>query len=85
MEIKQATEWNEVRDKLLNQIYDLPVYNPDFFKMLHNIDHMVTQLSRLGVEHKRNPEHWALVEQLEKINNTINLVEKYILLTTLSF
>lgn len=82
MKIEQATDWQEVKSSLLKQMQSVG-YNPDFNKMIKNIDSMITALSKLEVEARRIRKSKLVQNQLEDINKAIDHLEKLLLMAQL--
>ena len=82
MEIKQATDWQTVSTKIRRELIDIK-YNPDLYKMLKNIDAMVTEISKLEVIYRRATSKPALTEKLADANKAITHLEKLILMAKL--
>ena len=82
MKIEQATDWQEVKSSLLKQMQSVG-YNPDFNKMIKNIDSMITVLSKIEVEARRIRKSKLVQNQLEDINKAIDHLEKLLLMAQL--
>lgn len=82
MEIKQATDWQTVSTKIRRELTDIK-YNPDLYKMLKNIDAMVTEISKLEVIYRRSISRPALDAKLADANKAISHLEKLILMAKL--
>ena len=82
MKIEQATDWQEVKSSLLKQMQSIG-YNPDFNKMIKNIDSMITVLSKIEVEARRIRKSKLVQNQLEDINKAIDHLEKLLLMAQL--
>ena len=82
MKIETSLDWGEVGAELTRQLNKLP-YNPDLRKFIHNIDIMVTDLSKLEVESRRIHKPEYTKEKVEAINQAINHLEKLILIARL--
>jgi hypothetical protein len=79
MEIKKALDWQPISIQLRKQLRSLS-YNPDLKKMVDNIENMVTELSRSEVIARQTRRTYHLEGQIEKINKSINHLEKLILI-----
>lgn len=77
--ISNSLEWRAVQSQLMNQINTIG-YNPDLFKMLKNITGMVDELSKLEVEARRTHKTSQIEKQVEKINQSIDRLEKLLLI-----
>jgi hypothetical protein len=82
MEIKQATDWQTVSTKIRRELTEIK-YNPDLYKMLKNIDAMVTEISKLEVIYRRAISRPALDAKLADANKAISHLEKLILMAKL--
>jgi len=82
MKIEQATDWQEVKSSLLKQMQSIG-YNPDFNKMIKNIDSMITELSKVEVEARRIRKSKLVQNQLDEINKAIDHLEKLLLIAQL--
>lgn len=82
MEIKTALDWNDVHSELRAQLNVLP-YNPDLRRMLNNITNMVTELSQLEVETRRTGKSVYTEKYLSEINESIDRLEKFLLIAKL--
>ena len=82
MKIESSLDWLEVGGELTRQLNKLP-YNPDLRKFIHNIDIMVTELSKAEVEARRINKLEYTKEKVEAINQAINHLEKLILIAKL--
>jgi hypothetical protein len=82
MEIKQATDWQTVSTKIRRELTEIK-YNPDLYKMLKNIDAMVTEISKLEVIYRRTISRPALDAKLADANKAITHLEKLILMAKL--
>lgn len=77
--ITNSLDWRTVESELNSQISRIG-YNLDLVKMLHNIDSMVTKLSQLEVEARRTHKTQIVNDQLQKINDAIDRLEKLLLI-----
>lgn len=59
-------------------------YNPDLYKVLKNIDQMITELSKLEVQGRNSNRTKSIEKQLESIKNSMDYLEKMILILRLS-
>ena len=82
MEIKTALEGREVCDRLRKELSQIR-YNPDLQKMLKNINGMVTQISKLEVECRRAHSRAILETPLKKVNESVDHLQKLILMAKL--
>jgi hypothetical protein len=82
MEIKQATDWQTVSTKIRRELTEIK-YNPDLYKMLKNIDAMVTEISKLEVTYRRAISRPELDAKLADTNKAITHLEKLILMAKL--
>lgn len=83
MKITCSTDWQSVELELTELVRTVR-YNPDLIKMKRNLDKMISELSRQEVEARRlkNPKY--LEPQLKLINESINNLEKWILMLQLT-
>ena len=82
MKIEQATDWQEVKSSLLKQMQSVG-YNPDFNKMIKNIDSMITVLSKVEVDARRIRNSRLVQNNLADINKAIDHLEKLLLMAQL--
>ena len=83
VKIETSLDWLEVGGELTKQLNRLP-FNYDLRRLIHNIDVMVTDLSKLEVEARRTKKYTLRVEeQLRIINEAIDRLEKLILIANL--
>lgn len=83
MKITTASDWQSVEQEL-NQLIRTVNYNPDLVKMKRNLDSMITELSRQEVVARRTKNTRYLQPQLDSINESINNIEKWILMLQLT-
>lgn len=84
MEIKLATDWSEVRGKLLAQMLPLP-FNNDLLKLLSNVDSMVSALSKLEVEARRLRAPYKVKDTVDEINQAIKHLEQLLIVAKLVY
>ena len=82
MEIQNSLDWQRVSNDLSSQLSSAG-YNPDLHKMLSNISGMVSELSSLEVEARRNKSTFKTQEKVADINKAINHLEKLLLMAML--
>ena len=82
MKIEQATDWGNVKDELRSVVRGIG-YNPDLNRMLKNIDSMVAELSKLEVEARRTRKTTYIQSEINKINDAITTIEKWLMIATL--
>lgn len=82
MKIETALDWNDVGTKLVNHLKSIN-YNKDLWKMLKNIDKMVSELSSLEVTARRIHKLNYTKEKVDEINNAIDRLEKLIIIAKL--
>ena len=82
MRIESSLDWLEVGSELTRQLNKLP-YNPDLRKFIHNIDIMITELSKAEVEARRINKLEYTKEKVDDINKAIDHLEKLILIAKL--
>jgi hypothetical protein len=82
MKIQTSLDWGEVGVELTRQLNKLP-YNPDLRKFIHNIDIMITELSKAEVEARRINKLEYTKEKVDEINKAIDHFEKLLLIAQL--
>ena len=82
MKIERALDWEEVSDNLRSQLGTIG-YNPDLRKLYKNIEHMVSDLSKLEVTFRRSQKYAMLDDKVYEINKAIDHLEKLILMAKL--
>jgi hypothetical protein len=82
MKIENSLDWAKVSISLIKDLSKIP-YNKDLYKMMDNISHMITELSKkeVAARQQRNPNY--LSADIEKINGSIAHLEKLIFMATL--
>lgn len=80
--IKKATDWQTISINLRKNLNSVG-YNPDLQKIYSNIEKMISHLSKLEVEYRRTNKFTDVEEQLNKINSSLNHLEKLILMAQL--
>lgn len=75
--IENSLDWQQVRPKLTLLLSKIR-YNHDIYKVLHNIDGMVVELSKLEVEARQRKSNSNTETKLSQINDAIHYVEKMI-------
>jgi hypothetical protein len=76
--IQSSLDWPKVRGELRAALAKIS-YNHDLYKMLSNVDNMITELSKVEVTARQRKNDVAVTTQLEQINNTIQLIKKMLL------
>ena len=83
--IKSTYEWADKRKELYSHIVSLNGYYGDAHKLLHNIDKLVRELNILNVRFRnRLTPTISQQEKLLEINNAIDMLEKWLLVVTLT-
>lgn len=82
MKIQNSLDWHEVSTKLDAELKAIG-YNNDLSKMRNNIRKMVDELSQLEVIGRRLHSNTFVQEPLDKINKSIDHLEKLILMAKL--
>jgi hypothetical protein len=82
MKIEKSTDWEQVKDELRSVVRGIG-YNPDLNRMLKNIDAMVTNLSILEVDARRTRSMSRLQGEVDKVNEAITQVEKWLMIAAL--
>jgi hypothetical protein len=80
--IESSLDYNRRRDKLLIEIKSVS-YSRELRLMLQNIDEMVSELSRAEVHARRNNKPISELQELKRVNDSINFLEKWILMGAL--
>jgi len=83
MKITCAQDWQAVDAELRIQLNNMR-YNHDLIKMKRNIEKMISELSRREVEARRLKNPRYLEPYLQNVNQSINNLEKWILMLQLS-
>ena len=79
MKIETALDWQEASIQISKDLNRLG-YNPDLRKIFHNLQLMVTELSKLEVNGRRLKTNNFTQTQVDKINKAIDHLEKLILM-----
>jgi len=79
MQIQTSLDWQAVHSELRTQIGQLP-FNPDLRKMLNNITNMITELSQIEVEARRKNMTHITEPKVKAINESIDRLEKLLLI-----
>lgn len=79
MKIEHALDWNSISVDLSSQLSSIG-YNPDLKRMYKNIEHMITDLSKLEVSFRRVNKCSILDDKVLEINKAIDHLEKLILM-----
>ena len=82
MKVKVALDWDRISIELDTRLKAIG-FNPDLRKMLKNIDALVTDLSKMEVEARRIHSITLTRSKVEKINKSIDHLEKLLLMATL--
>ena len=82
LNIQSSLDWQAAHANLRNQIEQLP-YNPVLRRMLNNITNMVSELSKSEVEARRYNKLSAVKDDVDKINQAIDYLEKMLLIAKL--
>lgn len=77
--ITSSLDWTQRKDVLAEQIRTLP-YNSDLRKMLDNIEPLVRDLSRAEVFYRRMHRSGKSNPELDRVNDAINELEKWIIM-----
>lgn len=80
--IQNSLEWEEKRSVLMQQILGLP-YSKELRAILKNIDKLVTELSKAEVLTRRNNKNTSGLEEIKKVNDAIEFLEKWIVMGAL--
>ena len=76
--IQSALDWPEVRNKLRTALSKIS-YNHDLYKMLSNIDNMITELSKAEVTARQRKNDAVVTTKIKSINESILYIEKMLL------
>lgn len=83
--INSVYEWTDKRRELYTHIVSLHGYYGDAHKLLKNIDKLVRELNILNVQYRnRTTLSIPQKEKMLEINNAIDILEKWLLVVTLS-
>lgn len=82
MKVAKATDFQEVSRILYDDLHAIG-YNPDLFKMLRNIEGMITDLSISEVPLRRTGHFYHLKDKVDAINKAIKHLENLILMARL--
>lgn len=80
--IESALHGKQECDRLRHELALLK-YNPDLRRMLHNIDNMLTDISKLEVVCRQRKTVTPLQEPLARVTESIDHLEKLILIAKL--
>lgn len=80
--ITNSLQWEPKRIELKTQIQNLP-YNAELRTMLRNIDKLVENLSKAEVEARRSHRDFAKLDELKQVNESISILEKWIIMGSL--
>ena len=76
--IQSALDWPKVRNELRAALSKIS-YNHDLYKMLSNIDNMITELSKEEVTARQRKNDTVVTTKIKSINESIQYVEKMLL------
>jgi hypothetical protein len=76
--IQTALEWPDIRSDIRARLAKI-AYNHDLYKMLSNVDTMVTELSKAEVTARQRKNDAILTKQIEDINSAIHYIDKMLL------
>ena len=76
--IQNSLDWPKVRNQLRAGLAKIS-YNHDLYKMLSNIDNMITELSKAEVTARQRKSDTEVTTKLKSINESIQYVEKMLL------
>lgn len=76
--IQSALDWPEVRNELRAALSKIS-YNHDLYKMLSNIDNMITELSKAEVTARQRKNDAVVTTKIKSINESILYIEKMLL------
>lgn len=81
--IENSLSWESKKAALKKKLQELP-FNNDLRKMLKNIDTMVEDLSKAEVAARRNRSTTSSLPELKKVNESIELLEQWIVMAILT-
>ena len=76
--IQNALEWPVVRNELRIALAKI-ASNHDLYKLLSNVDKMVTELSKAEVQARQRKNDVVVETQLTHINDSIQYIQKMLL------
>lgn len=79
-----AIEWRRRLDSVLRDLRNSQ-YNPDLYKLYSNIDSMITELSKMEVHDRQYKTKNRIIAQSNKIKQSIDYLEKMILILKLLY
>lgn len=82
MKINNSSDWFLVDLELNNQVRSLN-FNIDIYKLKHNIENMVKELSKAEVEARRIKTNKYIQPKIDEINIAIDQLEKLIIVLIL--
>ena len=87
-EIKNPNDWNEVEKLLTTLMRSFPEFRSDYSKFVKNIDIKISELAKIDIHLRRQPESIEFNRnrrhKLREINNAIRMFSKMHLLASLS-
>jgi hypothetical protein len=87
LEIQTSLDWSSVETEIKNLGSTLPMFKGDIKKLCDSIRPEISKLSGLEVEHRRirsTATHRYCQQQVQKINETLKLFQKFHLMALLS-
>ncbi len=82
MKIQTSIDWYDISSEIKSQMNNIG-YNRDIYKIYQNISNMVEELSKLEINKQAKRKEHLIDEHLSKINNAIDVLEKYLLMALL--
>jgi hypothetical protein len=79
-----AIEWRRRLDNVLRELRNSQ-YNSDLYKLYSNIDSMITELSKMEVYDRQYKTKDRIIAQSNKIKQSIDYLEKMILILKLTY
>jgi hypothetical protein len=87
LEIKSSLDWNSVETEIKHLGKMLPMFQHDIKRLCDTIRPEVAKLSNLEVDHRRahsTATHRYCQQQVQKINETLKLFQKFHLMALLA-
>jgi hypothetical protein len=87
LEIKSSLDWNSVETEIKRLGKMLPMFQHDIKKLCDTVRPEIAKLSNLEVDHRRTrstASHRYCQQQVQKINETLKLFQKFHLMALLA-
>lgn len=82
VKITTASDWYTVKSLIRSQMNTIG-YNRSLYSIYQNINTMVDTLSKLEINKHAKRNENLIQEQIDKINSSIDILEKYLLMAML--